>query len=206
MADAITMEFTAASQKQFANAIRMVQDELGTKSSSKRVVNFSAKQFMRSAVPKTPMARSNFVKWFEVNELPKATKQRLLRENVITASDEWVNARKAGLTFTRRGRGYARSGWVRGGKKFGKRVMNVGPGSFAASEVIDRRQRAIPYVEIANQVPFIDELDDGTNPRNVPYAAKSPAYILSKSQIAAAKSMMWYLERRARRARSKWGR
>jgi len=101
-----------------------------------------------------------------------------------------------------RTKGFAKSGWVRSMLGLGiKPKTSVhkrgGRKGWEYGLFEDNLSRHQPAVTIGNRIPYIEDLDRGSN--------QNPAYhILARSQIAAINAMHWRLERMAKRMGKRW--
>jgi hypothetical protein len=204
MGDAVTFDIDPQTTAAFSSLMKATEVELGK--SAPNTVAFAARKFVRSAIAATPVARKGGVRWVYLPKLTRAMRDGLELVGKIAPGQTWAKAKDIGFSQWRtRGRYFAKSGWVKGARRFGgKRVPKTGRGSYAFSDLVDRRKASVPYVEIADQVPYIAELDAGTNPNRRPFALQTPQRILNTAFIKTANQLSWYLEKQARAAAARW--
>lgn len=102
----------------------------------------------------------------------------------------------------RRGRGFAKSGWVKAlrglGLSTGATLIRGGKGvGLRFGDFKDGRQNVMPFVEVANQVPYITQLDTGSS-KNPPY------HILSLATNDTMRKMERILNRMSTRMARRW--
>ena len=121
------------------------------------------------------------------------TRQQLMEQGMVKPGDPI------------RGRGFARVGWLLGLLRLGVNIRFrtgktpsiksiTGTGDF-----VDGRRRASPYVEIANQVPYIEKLDRGE-------LGSTPHNIMARAMNATAMKMEQILTRLSSRMAARWAR
>lgn len=102
-----------------------------------------------------------------------------------------------------KGRGFAKAGWVKAMMGLGMTVQTSfhaqgGKKALALSDFVDKLKAQTPSVLIANEIPYIEELDRGSG-QNPPF------HILAKATAETANKMEARLTRMGRRMAGKWG-
>ena len=204
MAKAVSFKFAAGEQAKFGQLLSELESAEGF--SAERAIVWAGRKFVRSLVAKTPKSNGK-VAWVEVSTLPPEVRADFVSAGIISSGQRWVKAKAIGwMDYKVRGRGFAKSGWVKAISKLGgPKVAGVGKGSYDASDFIDRRKASNPFVEMADSVPYIVQLDDGTNPNNVPFSPTGAAKILDTAMIKTNKQLEWFLTKVSREEARKWG-
>jgi len=167
----IKMEFDPTSVANFASLIREMQKTTGA--DMDKVLRNTARDFCKRAMFVTP---------------------RSPRTERVQKSDGSFFNRK--LPF-----GFAKSGWVLALQKLG---LSTGSGFIKGKglglkfgDFKDKRKQRIPSIEVANQIPFIEELDSGS--------AKNPAHhIMFRAMDKTQRDMERRLSRMAERMAKRW--
>lgn len=173
MSNESNLQITKQSQREFNSLISEMQKATGA--DIDKVIRNMGRDFLRSALKKTPFAK-------------KKAKLYVMQE------------RADGSTFykfmgkgTPKGRGFAKSGWVAMFPKVGlssSAGVKAGEASKAATDFIWRKSSGFSNMELANQIPYIEALDKGD-------ANNKPRMILMRSMIDLKKKTNKQLDKLA---------
>ena len=159
------------------------------------VIGRTAQRFAANGVRSTPMERKTV----------KVPRGPLKAEGKLFWTDEPAGTHKV------RGRGLAKAGWLGvldrlGAHGGGGAGISIGAliAGLRQSDVDDQRgRRDTPYIEIANEVPYIDTLDRaGVVIEGKPYAPA--AHIRQKAMNRTRAQLEIDLTKMARKMESKW--
>ena len=176
----MNLQITQQSQREFNSLIDEMQKATGA--DIDKVIRNMGRDFLRSALAKTPFAK-------------KKAKLYKLQE------------RRDGSTFykflgkgTPKGRGFAKSAWVAMFPKVGlssSASVQAGAASKQATDFIWRKSSGFSNMELANQVPHIEALDQGDE-------NNKPRLILLRSMSDLKHKTEKHLDKLARKQESRF--
>lgn len=202
------MQFTPVSQAHFSALIDEMQEV--TKAEMPKVIRNVSRDFCRSAMKVTPLARRLTEADFqEDGGYLVTTKHKKTGKTVqfIGTKEQFTAARKSKRLLARpgqfpKGRGYARIGWVKALVMLGvpiklKQIKADVVAINKTGDFVDGMSHAQPYSEIANRVPYIEKLDKGG-------PGVTSHNIMARAMAATATSMERTLTKLSERMAKNW--
>ena len=169
----------------------------------KDIVSYNGKQFIKRAIKFTPLMRKNQPRWIPVSSFDPATRSTFISAGIISADSKWIKASALGLTpYTPKGRGFARSGWLKAAQ--GLKAMNANytqyMGKYSRSFGLfrDELKRMVPRVTVGNKIPFIEDLDRGSTTN------REAAHILARAMAKTNRDMQRKIEYYKRKNSMLW--